>query len=160
MAPHSWEQKKKNQDRTTKHFLCRQQDLKELQKQQAELAFVLSLEIIDEIKWLFLLSWLWVSKAETSQEEPECPSLPVTSQLITARYRHFPPGSPLSKSLPWQRQAPKGQKGSLVVSPPNSPIREFKNMEGRRYLLPWGVKVPRSYGYLGRQWGRRIFVLP
>lgn len=114
--------KKKNQDKTTKHFLCRQQDLKERQKQQAELAFVLSLEIIDEIKWLFLLSWWWVSKAETSQEESECPSLSVTSHLITARYRHFPPGSPLSKSLPWQRQAFKGKEGSLIVSPPNSPI--------------------------------------
>lgn len=61
-----------------------------------------------------------------------------------------------------ERQALKGKEGSLIVSPPNSPIRHPPSLhsQGReKDLLAWGVKVPSSCGYLGRQWGRRIRVL-
>lgn len=56
-----------------------------------------------------------------------------------------------------ERQALKGKEGSLIVSPPNSPIRHPPSLhsQGReKDLLAWGVKVPSSCGYLGRQWGR------
>lgn len=43
--------------------------------------FLSFLELTDEIKWLLLLCWLWLNKAETCQEKSECPSLLVILHL-------------------------------------------------------------------------------